>query len=49
MERPHSRRQTSIDTVLRLCEQIARFMEENNEQDFRAYLSPGSGTVGLSS
>jgi hypothetical protein len=41
------RRQSQVDVVLRLCERIARFMQENEGGEFKAFFSRDRGIVGL--
>jgi hypothetical protein len=41
------RRQTQFDLVIRMCEDIAMFMEANEAQDSKAYISLGNGQPDL--
>lgn len=41
------RRQSGLEVVLRMCEHIARFMQENDGGKFQAFFSRDGGTVGL--
>jgi hypothetical protein len=41
------RRQSELDVVLRMCENIATFMEENNGRDFQAFFSRDGNAIGL--
>jgi hypothetical protein len=43
----HRPRPSELDVVLDMCEHVARFMQENNGGEFKAYFSRDSGTVGL--
>jgi hypothetical protein len=41
------RRRSQFDAMLRLCERIAVFIEENGAQQSKAYFALDNGTVGL--
>ena len=41
------RRQSELDVVLRMCENIATFMDENNGKDFKAFFSRDGSAIGL--
>ncbi len=41
------RRQTQFDLVIRMCEDIAMFMEANETQNSKAYISLGNGQPDL--
>ena len=43
----HRPRQSQLDVVLRMCEHIAAFMQENDGGEFKAFFSRDRGTVGL--
>jgi hypothetical protein len=41
------RRHSELDVVLRMCEHIAGFMQQNDGGEFKAFFSRDGGTVGL--
>ncbi len=41
------RRKSPVDVVLRLCEHITAFMQENNGGEYKAFFSRDGGNVGL--
>jgi hypothetical protein len=41
------RKRSDFDGMLRLCERIVEFLEENTAQDFKAYLALGNGSPEL--
>ncbi len=41
------RKQSHLEGMLRLCEQIAEFMRKNGGEEFKAFFSRDGGAVGL--
>lgn len=41
------RKQSQVDVFLRLCEHFAKFLQENEGGEFKAFFSHDSGAVGL--
>lgn len=44
---PPPRKKSQFDAVLRMCEQMAVFMQEHNADKFKAYFTRDSGMIGL--
>ena len=43
----HRPRHSQLDVMMRMCEHIASFMQENDGGEFKAFFSRDCGTVGL--